>query len=190
MNFKVDNLIIDFEYCQIDESIGEQYLEIPNQVIRDFLAYHYDLDFSKKIDFYDIDFEGFVHSDYFEYFFDSIEDELFTITDTDLAIILINYIFNECEEDVIIKCGSTNPYWILHDICHAKNDVNNLDIYIDRYVEEDRIIEGIELAMSLNMELCVTLESLNIWNEDFKNRWGEGFDIEQAINLINGKYKS
>ena len=106
------------------------------------------------------------------------------IDNADLQIVLYSWM-NEDDNEYTIEARGENPFWFMHDTCHADSDVTSGSVYVDKYIEEERIIEGIKLAKSLGMELCVTGELIKSVQEGFEQRWNYRIDTNEMFQLLN-----
>lgn len=182
MKFQVENMNVSFTYeNDYDDMMGMSTLIIPHKIMKSFCDYH-GHDF--KDEDYEVDYLEYGEDDLEQWLEDNYEND-FQTQNADMQIILYNYIIEEITETVNIEYHSTNPYWLLHDVCHANSDVSGSSIYVDQYVEEQRIFDGIKLAAEIGMIQHVNGELLEDVRKGFKERWDYQFDIEQGIQLLN-----
>lgn len=189
IEFKYKNIKFQFEYTQDDEILGGSNMKIPNSIILKYIEENSNF----KLENCDLEHNIDELLDFCEYNGELVnwleyKHEPCYISDTDLQIVLFNYILEDIEEEVIINYEGSNPYWVLHDLCHAEKDVISLQIYVDGYIENDRLLDGIELAKELNMITHINVELLDIIQESFNNRWNFQnikFFFNEALKLIN-----
>jgi hypothetical protein len=112
----------------------------------------------------------------------------YTTGDTDFQILLMKYIVEEWKREVVLIYKGSNPYWIFHDICHSRKDVNNLIVCVDGKKEGLRLIEGVKLAKSHGLAWCVDAALLEQIKESYRDRWLLSFDIKECEKILrNGK---
>jgi len=180
MNFKVDNLNVDFSY-ESEEFLGGSTLQIPSYLLKGFMEHHgieFDEDTST--------IEGLEYGvEELEYWF---EDKLyfFSSTNADLHILLYEYMIEESgEESIDIEYWGSNPFWLVHDICHSRKDISGGTIYVDGDIEEQRIYDGMLLAKEVGILHCVGYELLNNCSEGLKERFGNELDMDKALSILN-----
>lgn len=180
MVIELKNLTVNFTFKLPEEDwMGVSDMVITQDVMRDVLS---DLSVDGKIDWDST--EDFEEHDWdecignFEYGLDDIKDWCiegaegnFSTSDSDLQIIIFSVIY-EADYPVEIDYTGENPFWLLHDICHFQYDVSHTSIYVDQYVEEERIFDGMELAHEIGMLRHVNSELIVNIKDGFRNRWG------------------
>lgn len=117
---------------------------------------------------------------------DAIEDmpDTFTTENTDLQVLLFSWILDS-EYDITIEYHSSNPAWLLHDICHGIHDVSGNILTVTQRGEELVIFRSIELAAELGLLLCFNAELFNSFDKEFNIRWRVNFPVKDAIELLN-----
>ena len=60
-----------------------------------------------------------------------------------------------------------------------------MSIYVDQYVEENRMFDGVELAKELDMLSHVNGELITNITKGFKDRWDYDFNSERMLEYIN-----
>ena len=190
MIFKIKNLIIDFHYKLPEENwMGVCDLYIDKKHMLDFIDDNADthldwdnidadIDWSKHCGFLE-----FGEDDVIQWLEDGIEDRFHT-SNSDLQIILYSYLY-ECGEDIELEYYGENPFWFIHDLCHSQHDVSGMNIYVDQYVEENRMFDGVELAKELDMLSHVNGELITNITKGFKDRWDYDFNSERMLEYIN-----
>lgn len=99
------------------------------------------------------------------------KDKEIYINNIDFLIVFINYSFNKrfTKKLVIAYHGLTN-FWIYHDYLHAKNDVTLCEVYVDKYVEKERleqVFKNKKWINSCNLDFSF-IENLE---ETYFSRW-------------------
>lgn len=181
MKFQVENLSVDFGF-ENEEFLGYTTLVIPKKILLGFLEHHdidYDLEDGHVDDAIPYDPDGVA------YWFED-QEEVFRSTNADFHILLYEYIIEYSGEDLVeVEYYGSNPFWIFHDICHSRNDITGSEIYVDQYIEEERIYDGIKLAQENGMGYCIGVELLQKCDEGLYERWKHNLDMDKAINLLN-----
>ena len=182
MNFKVDNLVVSFSY-ESEEFLGGSTLTIPSSILIGFLKEN-DIEFNLE--------EGTVESEGVEYGQEEIEywfedqDDKFRSTNADLHILLYEYMVEYSDmEEIQVEYSGSSPFWFVHDICHSRKDITGGTIYVDGYIEEQRIYEGMELAKEVGILYCVGMELLQNCSEGLKERFGNELDMDRALQILN-----
>lgn len=193
MEIKINNATIDFEYQLAEEDfMGDSVLEVSKEIMIQFINEHNDhnIDLSKYV-FESEEYSNDEIVDFSEYsddlsdWIDGGIDEDFHTGNADLQIVLFYWLIDEDKEPIELKYYGENPYWLLHDICHSRNDVSGFEVYVDKFVEEERIFDGMELAKELDLLAHVNCDLITSVQKGFKDRWEYDFDADRAVQYLN-----
>jgi hypothetical protein len=187
MNFTVENLNINFIYESEEEGgMGWATMEIPSEILIAFLDHH-DIEYDLSEDDPHCQ-DGIEYGqDDIDYWFED-QSNRFRTSNADFQILLYEFMIEYSDRDQIdIEYYGANPFWIFHDICHSRNDITGGTIYVDQYVEEQRIYDGMELARENGLLYTVGYELLANVNKGLQERWGHRLDMNKALEILNSK---
>lgn len=183
MNFTIEKINFNFRYeAADDEMMGSACMTVSEKTMREFFEDNsIDIgDEDEQIDFIEFD------QDQLQEYLDNGAVGSFDAWNADLQICLFYFMLYEGSEDSYdIDYAGENPFWVAHDICHAKNDCVSYDIYVDASIEEQRIFDGIELAAKSGLLQHVNIELFHDLEEGFKQRWNYNFNTNYAIETLN-----
>jgi len=194
MQIKYKNLKFKFKYEHfLEDFIGESVLTLTEAQVIQFVEACSDYEFDLDSDYNDLNYikDGIEYGAEELMEFANQPEETFEAYNTDLQILLFNFFLDEEGKEFEFKYIATNPYWLLHDLCHAEKDVASGTIYIDGWIENQRLLDGIYLAKELDMLRHVNLDMLEAIHTSFNERWKINdikFDIETAVTFLNDSY--
>ncbi len=113
------------------------------------------------------------------------EDEDVEFSNGDDFIVFANAVSVEGGEWKITYNG--NPYWLFHDLCHARHDISGGSIHIDPHGDsEDRaLVEGAKDAYEHGIGLGVIFGELALVVKPFEERFSRGTDaIERFAEYL------
>lgn len=182
-NLTYKKINFDLSFYDYQEGTGYYEIVIPSCIMT------YLIDELEFYNYYneDGDFYSFIYDKDYEY----IKGENYDLFNPDTFICILNQLFKIDKEELEtlqfddIKISIANPYWLLHDICHAEKDCTGNEVYVDAEIEEERLIDGIKLAKKLNYNISFSeIEILEIF-ESYKLRWKRRLSTEIRRALVN-----
>ena len=114
-----------------------------------------------------------------QYYWDQIEKEDgpegrnlsgFSLNDSDSWVYLFHKLRNE-NGVFQFEMEMENPYWIFHDLDHAKHDVNDDILFVDADIEIRAYVNGAKAAKKNGVSNRQIYEALNSIQEDFTARF-------------------
>lgn len=205
MIFQVNNLIFDFTFETPDnEFIGMGRIQFQHKDMVTYLVdmFDFDAELLRKYEEDEIGWDDFKEEaeaeiddlevshdgDYVVQWLEDDFGDAYTSRNSDFCILFFSvHELEEFEEDDIthIKYFGENPFWVFHDICHSRHDVQGSQIYVDANVEENRILGGMELAAEHGMIAHCNGDLLRACNEAMKERWGNPMDMDHLCTTLN-----
>ena len=149
-------------YCRVNTELFKRYFE-DNDEIPYLSEYNED-----NIELLDDDYVEFSNSDAFIVFFEY----------------LLNYLSDEKHE---IEVATNEPFWVIHDYFHAKNDVASNTVYVDADIEEQRIEQAFNYIVEHFPEENIFEDGYNYLEEidsGFKNRFGRFLNVEGLYEYV------
>lgn len=106
---------------------------------------------------------------------------------TDLIIVLLHHILKHSNghHKKYELTYEGHPFWLLHDIKHAENDVSGVNIYVDTFSEESRLNEGFDWLFELNFQYLFTHEMFDKITEEFNSRFKRYPSLPKIKEHIN-----
>jgi len=112
----------------------------------------------------------------------------FTTMDTDLCVYIFYWMVYECPNDTFeFDYYVESPFWLFHDLSHAKHDVNGGVFYVDQYIEEQRIFDGLKLLKKADMMEEFKPQMFESIVKDFRNRWKHEIDTKRILKKMGWK---
>ena len=168
-NYK--NLIINIME-EPKDFLGSSSLEFPGQILLDYL----DDEFGEW-NLEDIESIQYGSEHVINWLIGKREDEFITY-DTDLQILLFNYLLDQYERHEVTYYGKV--FWVYHDLKHAENDVIGSDIFVNADIEEERIFQALDELKERDEMNEFTFQMLEEITSSFKQRWDYNFDEERV----------
>lgn len=97
-------------------------------------------------------------------------------SDPDILITYLSWLFSEPGEQTI-EVEYQNPFWAIHDAEHAQNDEAGCTIYVDEYVELQRLRDAFDLMKAAGFE--ATYELVEDVAKAYNERFGKNESFEE-----------
>lgn len=108
-----------------------------------------------------------------EVFVDKDQKHYYT-TNPDMLIAYLGWLMTE-EGPQTVKVEYGNPFWAIHDAQHAINDESGCTIYVDQYIELERLHEAFKLMIANGHQ--PDYELIQEVNEAYNGRFGKHVDF-------------
>lgn len=99
-------------------------------------------------------------------------------TSPDILIAYLSWLLTEPGNHTV-KVEYANPFWAIHDMEHALNDESGCTIYVDEYVEYERLKDALDLFKKQGC--TITYELIEEITEAYNARFGTKKSFEEYI---------
>jgi hypothetical protein len=176
MEITYKNIIADYNY-QEEEFNGACYFDFSTEVLNKFLQENEGAEFTQNLA---SELEEAKDGEYLT--------ETHQIYDTDLGIYIFYWMLYECpKENFIFEYYGESPFWLFHDLSHAENDINGGVLYVDQWIEEKRIFDGLKLLKKANMMEEFKPSMFESIVNDFRQRWKHEIDTKRILKKMGWK---
>jgi hypothetical protein len=80
-----------------------------------------------------------------------------------------------------VKVEYSNPFWAIHDVQHSINDEAGCSIYVDKYVEEQRLRDAFKLLIKEGYK--PTYDLIQEVEKAYSDRFGEKISFEEYFDF-------
>lgn len=175
MEITYKNLTVEYSYQQ-EEFNGAGFFEFNTEVLQKFIEENEGADFIQNL-VYELE--------------QTQEDgnlgETYQISDTDLGVYIFNWMLETPKETFNFEYYGESPFWLFHDLSHAENDIMGSVFYVDQWIEEKRIFDGLKLLKKYDMIGEFTAKMFEAIVNDFRQRWKHEIDTKRIIKKMGWK---
>ena len=171
MKYKTHNLTIYINNVVNDDYAGECNMEIPFKHEEFFSE---NCGFTKNVDFKRNDYEPVFTGNALSEVFLNDDQTAYYVDNPDVIIMYIGWLL-EKDTPEEIEVNYSHPFWLIHDVQHALYDESGCSIYVDEYIEAERLKEALTEMQKNNME--ITFELLDEINEAYYNRFRKRLEL-------------
>lgn len=175
MKIAYKNIAVDYTYNPEDFN-GMAYVDFNMKDLKRFLEENDGAQFTKELA-YEL-----------ECLDEENEAETHQIIDTDLCVYIFNWMLFECPNDLFFfDYYGESPFWLFHDLSHAENDITAGEFYVNEYIEEQRIFDGLELLKQYDMMSEFKPNMFESIVTDFRTRWNHEIDTKRIRKIMGWK---
>jgi hypothetical protein len=171
MQYTVKNVTLDID-CVDGDFTGDCMVYIPFNH-KEFFKDYCGMNKYNKRNEYDPLFEGNLG----EVFVDKDSKQYYT-SNADILIAYLSWLFSQ-EGEQEAKVNYANPFWAIHDVEHAQNDESGCTIYVDEYIELQRLKDAFEIFLKEGYEL--DYELIKEVEEAYNNRFNKRVSFEEYL---------
>lgn len=173
MEITYKNITVEYGYQQ-EEFNGAGFFEFNTEVLQKFIEENEGAEFTKNL-VYELEQEDDL-------------GETYQISDTDLGVYIFYWMLNECpKENFKFEYYGESPFWLFHDLSHAENDIIGSVFYVDQWIEEKRIFDGLKLLKKYGMIEEFTTKMFEAIVNDFRQRWNHEIDTKRILKKMGWK---
>lgn len=124
-------------------------------------------------------YEHIFNHQYGEIYLDRDQKHYYT-TSPDILIAYLGWLLTE-DGPQSIKVEYAEPFWAIHDAQHAIHDESGCSIYVDEYIELERLHEAFKLMIANGHQ--PTYELIQEVNKAYNGRFGKHVDFAEDYLL-------
>lgn len=116
----------------------------------------------------------------FEHEYGSIrlDDENYVTNSVDIGIAYMSWLLDG-GDDVEVDVTYSDPFWAIHDVQHALNDESGCTVYVDGFIERERLTDAFEIMADLGHH--PTHQLVEEIETGFRNRFKMPIDLTHFL---------